>query len=441
VARGGTAAGLITTTVFQKLALSEMAALGATGLPLLVIQHPLGGESPEGVNRRVAQAIEQIASVLGPDHTVEGEGAGRRRGRPDEPPLGEERRSSERRESAPSVLDEGDVFAEFVRREWCDGLPVVAPTRERVDAMLAGAHADGGESLGLMAPLWRESTLEKLAVNAVMAGCEPAVFPVIVAAVQAMLDPAFNLYGVQATTHPVAPLLIVSGPRAGAIGLHSGAGLFGPGFRANATIGRAIRLILMNVGGAWPGRHDMATQGSPAKFSFAIAERDEASPWEPLHVALGFRPDQSVVTVYGGEPPHNVNDHVSTTAAGILNNVSDVATTLGSNVGWYFSQSQLLVVLGPEHAATVAADGFTRADVQRFVFEHARLPLGRLKLGGMWGMHDWPLWMRQATDDSVMLPQVPSPDDVFVMVAGGPGKHSAVVPNCTFSRAVSRVID
>jgi hypothetical protein len=426
--------------VFQKLALSEMAALGATGLPLLVVQHPLGGEPPDGVNRRVAQAVEQISSLLGPDRDVEGKGAGRRRARADEAPRGEESRSFERRESEVSVADEADVFAEFVRREWCDGLPIVAPTRERVDAMLSGARTEGSTSLGRMAPLWRESTLEKLAVNAVMAGCEPASFPVIVAAVQAMLDPAFNLYGVQATTHPVAPLVIVNGPRARAIGLHSGAGLFGPGFRANATIGRAIRLILMNVGGAWPGRHDMATQGSPAKFSFAIAEREDVSPWEPLHVALGFRPDQSVVTVYGGEPPHNVNDHVSTTAAGILNNVSDVATTLGSNVGWYFSQSQLLVVLGPEHAATIAADGFTRADVQRFVFEHARLPLGRLKLGGMWGMHDWPLWMRKVTDDSAMLPQVPSPDDVFVMVAGGPGKHSAVVPNCTFSRAVSRVI-
>jgi hypothetical protein len=415
-----------------------MAALGATALPLLVIQHPLGGESPEGVKHRVAQAIEQLSSLFEQDGKVEAEGAERRRGRLEALPVVEKPRSAGSLESEVSVAREEDVFAEFVRRDWCDGLPIIAPTRERVDAMLAGARGD--ESLGLMAPLWRDCTMEKLAVNAVMAGCEPLSFPVIVAAVQAMLDPAFNLYGVQATTHPVAPLVIVSGPRAHAVGLHSGAGLFGPGFRANATIGRAIRLILMNVGGGWPGRHDMATQGSPAKFSFAIAEREDVSPWEPLHVALGFRPDQSVVTVYGGEPPHNVNDHVSTTAAGILNNVSDVAATLGSNVGWYLSQSQLLVVLGPEHAATVAADGFSRADVQRFVFEHARLPLGRLRLGGMWGMHDWPLWMRQATDDSVMLPQVPSAEDVFVMVAGGPGKHSAVVPNCTFSRAVSRAI-
>ncbi|MBI5627397.1 MAG: hypothetical protein HY953_00640 [Candidatus Rokubacteria bacterium] len=339
------------------------------------------------------------------------------------------------------TLPEEEIYAEFVRRQWCDGLPVVPPTPERVAAMLAGARADGAESLGLMPPLWRDCTIEKLAVNAVMAGCEPAAFPVIVAAVQAMLEPVFNLYGVQATTHPVAPLLVVNGPAAQAVGLHAGSGCFGPGFRANATIGRAIRLILMNVGGAWPGRHDMATQGSPAKFSFAVAEREDATPWEPLSVSRGFRAEQSVLTVFGGEAPHNVNDHVSSTATGILNNIADVATTLGSNVGWYFSQSQLLVVLGPEHAATVAGDGFTRADVQRFVFEHARMPLSRLKLGGMWGIHDWPLWMQKVTDDSVMLPQVPAPEDVLVMVAGGPGKHSAVVPNCTFSRAVSRVID
>jgi hypothetical protein len=411
--------------VFQTLAHAEMAALGVTGLPLLVIQHPLGGEAPEGVGRRVAQAVEQLSSALGRDDS---------RGTPPADSI------HEPVESRSTTLEEADVYTEFVRREWCDGLPIVAPTPERVAAMLAAARADGAESLGLMPPLWRECTLEKLAVNAVMAGCEPAWFRVIVAATRAMLDPAFNLYGVQATTHPVAPLVIVNGPEARAIGLHAGSGLLGPGFRANATIGRAIRLILMNVGGGWPGRHDMATQGGPSKFSFAVAEREDTSPWEPMHVALGFRPDQSVVTVYGGESPHNVNDHVSTTAAGILNNVSDVAATLGSNVGWYFSQSQLLVVLGPEHAATIAGDGFSRKDVQRFVFEHARLPLGRLKLGGMWGMHDWPLWMQKVTDESAMLPQVPSPEDIFVMVGGGSGKHSAVVPNCTFSRAVSRVL-
>jgi len=323
------------------------------------------------------------------------------------------------------------VLAAFVERDWCDGLPIVPPTEARVRAMVG--REDPTESLGAMPPLWRRATLDKLAVNAVMAGCLPEYFPLIVAAVEAMLDPVFNLYGVQATTHPVAPLLVVNGPYARRIGLHAGSGCFGPGFRANATIGRAIRLILMNVGGGWPGRHDMATQGSPAKFSYAIAENEAASPWEPLQ-------DGDVVTVFGGEGPHNVNDHVSTTAAGILHTVADTAVSLGSNVGWYFSQSQLLIAFGPEHAATVHADGFTKADVQRFIFEHARLPLRTLKLGGMWGIHDWPRWMTAVTDDDARLPQVPSPDDVLVVVAGGAGKHSVVVPNCTFSRAVTRPI-
>jgi hypothetical protein len=266
-----------------------------------------------------------------------------------------------------------------------------------------------------------------------MAGCEPAYFPVIIAAVEAMLDPAFNLYGVQATTHPVAPLLVLNGPYARTIGVHGASGCFGPGFRANATIGRAIRLVLLNVGGAWPGRYDMATQGSPAKFAYCIAENEPASPWGPLA-------DGDTVTVFGGESPHNVNDHVSTTASGILTTVSDTAVSLGSNVGWYFTQSQLLVVLGPEHARTIAGDGFARADVQRFVYEHARLPLGTLRLGGMWGMHDWPRWMTAVNDPAALMPQVPGPEDVLVVVAGGSGKHSSIVPNCCFSRAVRRPI-
>jgi hypothetical protein len=317
------------------------------------------------------------------------------------------------------VEDSPDAVLEaFVERGWCDGLPIVPPTEERVRIMLA--DADRTRSLGPMPPLWREATLELLAINAVMAGCRPEYFPVIVAAVEAMLDPGFNLYGVQATTHPVAPLVIVNGPYARRIELHGGSGCFGPGFRANATIGRAVRLILMNVGGGWPGRHDMATQGSPAKFSYCIAENEEASPWDPL--AAG-----DTVTVYGGEAPHNVNDHVSTAAAGILTTVAHTAATLGSNVGWYLSQSQWLVVLGPEHAQTVAADGLGRADVQRFVYEHARLPLRTLKLGGMWGAQDWPAWMMALRDDEARPPRVPSPEDVLVTAAGGPGKHSSVV--------------
>jgi hypothetical protein len=437
-----------------------MRALGVA-LPMVAIEHPLGGERPDGVARRARQAVDQIRALLGKASTSASTRAETAHAEPEStstsaqigraepasaylrppsvqaglmgPATTNQAGLTDPATTAPVTITDTPeaILAAFCERQWCDGLPIVPPTEARVRAMLGGAPGD--RSLGAMPPLWRLATLEKLAVNAVMAGCEPAAFPVIVAAVEAMLDPSFNLYGVQATTHSVAPLLIVHGPIASELGVHSGSGCFGPGFRANATIGRAIRLILLNVGGAWPGRHDMATQGSPAKFSYCIAERADASPWGPLH-------EDSVVTVFGGEPPHNVNDHVSTTAAGILATVSDTAVSLGSNVGWYFSQSQLLVVLGPEHAQTVAGDGLGRADVQRFVFEHARLPLRTLKLGGMWGIHDWPRWMHAVTDDNALVPQVPSPDDVMVIVAGGPGKHSAVVPNCTFSRAVTRPI-
>ena len=398
-----------------------MGALGVSGVPLLVVEHPLGGEAPESIARRAHQAVEQLASLL------DTSGSGRAIVTAATPAPAQDESTD------PVTIDDSaeTALAEFVARRWCDGLPIVPPTVERVRAMLGGRDPD--VSLGALPPLWRQATLEKLAVNAVMAGCEPAYFPVILAALEAMLDPVFNLYGVQATTHPVAPLVVVHGEYGRRVGVHAGSGCFGPGFRANATIGRAIRLILLNVGGAWPGRYDMATQGSPAKFSYCIGENVEASPWGPLDAA-------DVVTVFGGEPPHNVNDHVSTTASGILTTVADTAVSLGSNVGWYFSQSQLLIVLGPEHAKTIASDGFTRADVQRFLFEHARLPLGSLKLGGMWGMHDWPRWMTATSDPAALMPQVPSPDDILVLVAGGSGKHSAVVPNCTFSRAVRRPI-
>jgi hypothetical protein len=443
VAKQGTPAGLIGTTAFQGLAVSEMSAQGVSALPLLIVDHPLGGERPEAIGRRAQQAFEQLNALIGGSGSRSA-GSGTKDPAPGATTISNRPPTNQAGLAGPATtmptsgelfLDLPDdptaVFEAFTSRSWADGLPIIPPTEGRVRAMLGSR--DGGKTLGVMPPLWRQVTLEKLAVNAVMAGCEPRAFPIVLAAVEAMLDRAFNLYGVQATTHPVAPLLVVNGAYGREVGLHGGSGCFGPGFRANATIGRAIRLILLNVGGAWPGRYDMATQGSPAKYSYCIAENEAASPWGPM--ASG-----DTVTVFGGEPPHNVNDHVATTATGILTTLSDTAVSLGSNVGWYFSQSQLMVVLGPEHARTIADDGFTRADVQRFVYEHARLSLGQLKLGGMWGMHDWPRWMTAVADPAMLLPQVPSPEDIYVVVAGGSGKHSAVVPNCTFSRAVSRPI-
>jgi hypothetical protein len=345
------------------------------------------------------------------------------------------------RSSRVEVEDSSEAINAFYHgRRWTDGLPIVPPTEPRVEAMLKAVASDPDRSLGQIPPSWCEATLEKVAVNAVMAGCEPAYLPVVVAAVEALCDPAFNLYGIQATTHPAAPLLIVNGPIVGRIGLNCGSGVFGPGFAANATIGRAIRLVLLNVGGAWPGEGDMATQGQPGKYSYVIAENEAQSPWEPLHVERGFAPGDSVVTVFGGEAPHNVNDHVSQTAGRLLGVIAQAMLTLGSNAKWILHDSSFVVALGPEHAATIAADGLGRADVQRFLYETARLPLRELQRGGMWQMHDWPRWMQAVTDPEARLPVVERPEAIVTLVTGGPGKHSSVIPNFSIGRTVSRRI-
>jgi hypothetical protein len=332
------------------------------------------------------------------------------------------------------------INAYYRSQRWTDGLPIVPPTEARVLAMVRAAGEDPERPLGRLPPLWCDATVEKVAINAVMAGCEPAYLPVVVAAIEALCDPAFNLYSIQATTHPVAPLLIVNGPVIRRIGLNAGPGVFGPGWPANATIGRAVRLCLMNVGGAWPGEGDMATQGQPGKYSYCIAENEAESPWPPLHVDRGFDAGESVVTVFGGEAPHNINDHVSRTAGGVLGVIGQSMTTLGSNAKWVLRDSSFVVAFGPEHAATVAADGLTKADVRRFLYETARLPLREYRRGGMWEMHDWPRWMQAVTDGEARLPMVESPDALLVLVTGGPGKHSSIIPNFSIGQTVSRRI-
>ncbi|HEY8449238.1 MAG TPA: hypothetical protein VIL95_02035 [Bacillota bacterium] len=331
----------------------------------------------------------------------------------------------------------------FLERQWTDGLPIVPPTEQRVQAMLATVPGEPTTSLGQMPPLYAEATLEKLAINAVMAGCRPDYFPVIVAAVRAMLRAPFNLYGIQATTHPVAPLLVVHGPIARRLRVHGGSGAFGPGFHANATIGRAIRLILMNIGGAWPGGRDRATHGSPAKFSYCMTENTEASPWPEFHTSRGFGPDDSAVTVFGGEAPHNVNDHESSDPVRFLDIVADAMAQLGHN-NWYIAQdgfNNFAVVLSPEHAALIAGAGWTRYDVQRYLFVQASRPVSVLRRGGMWDMRDWPAWMEaMARDPEARIPVVRRPDDILVFVAGGPGKHSLVIPSFGATQSVTEPV-
>jgi hypothetical protein len=316
-----------------------------------------------------------------------------------------------------------DVDAHYQERGWTDGLPIVPPTERRVHEFLKQTTRGPREIVGVLPPRQGEATVEKIAANAVMAGCRPEYFPVVLAAVEALTDPLFNLDSVQATTHPVAPLLVVNGPLARALGIQAGYNAFGQGFRANVTIGRAVRLVLMNVGGGLPGSGDRATQGNPAKISYCVAENEAESPWEPLHVEAGLPADASTVTVFGCEGPHNIQDHFSNTALGVLRTVAGAMGQAGSNNllgrGWP------LLSLGPEHAATIAREGYSKRQVKEFLFEHARFPLKRLGLEYQrqqverWGVVDAP---------DTMVPIVSQPEDISVIVVGGAGKHSSWQP-------------
>ena len=259
-----------------------------------------------------------------------------------------------------------------------------------------------------------------------------------------MLHPEFDLQAIQSTTHPAAPLVVVHGPICRQLGINGMAGVLGPGFAANATIGRAIRLILMNVGGAYPGEADLATHGSPAKFSYCMTENIDESPWAAFHTTRGFHSEQNAVTVFAGEAPHNVNDHESKSAVRLLNLVADVMSALGHN-NWYLAQhgrNDFVVILSPEHSALATRDGFTREDVQSYLFERARRSVRDLSTGGMWYTKDWPAWMNAAIErPETLLPVVRDARDILVLVAGGAGKHSLVIPGYGGSRSVTVPID
>ena len=268
------------------------------------------------------------------------------------------------------------VNALYMEKGWGDGLPLVPPTAQRVEQMLAYCDRPYDQVIGLVAPRYGAATPLRLAANAVMAGCRPEYFPLVMLTIEALCDETFNLYGVNATTHPCSTLMIVNGPVAKELKMNWGHNAFGPGNQANATIGRAVRLAMLNIGGAIPATGDMATFGSPAKYTFCVAENEADNPWQPLHVELGFARDVSTVTVYGAESPHNVNDHESNTGIGVLKMTAGTVAITGAN-NLYFDGPPLLI-FGPEHASTVARDGYSKADVKKFIYEHGRVQAGCL---------------------------------------------------------------
>ncbi|HLE81893.1 MAG TPA: hypothetical protein VJA25_11435 [Dehalococcoidia bacterium] len=319
----------------------------------------------------------------------------------------------------------------YYRRGMTDGLPIVPPTAERVAVMVAASGREPGAVLGKLPPLWASATVEKVAVNAVMAGCLPEYMSVVLAAVEVVAEEQFNLYAVQATGSPVSPGFVVNGPVAGALGINAGYNALGQGHRANATIGRALRLVLINIGGGRPGDTDRATQGWPGKFTLCFAENEAESPWDPLHVELGYDKQSSTITGFGACGTTAVTDPRSQSAEGILLSLANHMTPNLAGGG------QPVVVIAPENAHVIARDGFTKDDVKLFLWEHARLPVTAFS-------QDAQIAAIKVRRESGRSPYsyatvAAQPGDILVVVAGGAGYHSTIIPTI-MARATTRVI-
>ena len=321
-----------------------------------------------------------------------------------------------------------DLVEWYFEQGRSDGLPVVPPTPEKVAAMVEALGGDATVRETRVPPRWGTLTREVLAINCVMAGCKPAYAPVVRAAILALCDTAFNLNGVQATTHMASPLLVVNGPIRNEIGMNAGCNVFGSGNRANATIGRAIRLLLLNVGGGWPGDLDKSTLGHPGKYTYCIAENEEASPFAPYHVDKGYRAEDSTVFLIAGEGPHSVTNHVANDPEGVLDSVVSAMSTFAHNNA--VSSGHCAVVLGIEHAQTIAKAGWKRNDIRWYLWNYARNRFGDIAFDHRYGKvynRNLPVWYRR--DLESQIPVVPSPDHIHLFVAGGEaGRFSAFIP-------------
>ena len=403
------ASGVPTATVFStafvEAAKSQAAGRGMPDLRVVTIPHPMHTATMSEVHNRAIAAVPDLVNRLTAKdpNFVHADVT-------DEPSAGE-------------WADDQEMF---FGRGWTDGLPVVIPTGDKVAEMLAAVDRKHTDTIGPIPPGMKTASLEKLAVNAVMAGCKPEYFPVVLAALETALTDPFALYSIQTATNTTAPLVIVNGPITRALGLNSGCNLMGQGNRANATIGRALQLILRNVGGDYPGLTDMSTHGQAGKYTSCVAEAELESPWDPLHVEAGFRADENTVTLVGASAPQNVFTYGCENGAEIMEHFIGAMTGLGHN-NILFPSGPLLII-SPEHAHTLDRDGFTKAVIRDMIFERARIPLSRFAERTVKGLHHRRSRWFEQVGDANHIGVADSPADVHIIVAGGAGIHSLFVP-------------
>jgi len=312
-----------------------------------------------------------------------------------------------------------DEIEDMFERGWTDGLPVIPPTRERVDRMLG--TRDPARSLGRVPPGMGELTMHRLAACAVLAGCRPEYFPVVLAATEAMLDPAFNVHGMTNTTHTSAPVVIVNGPIRQKISMNADINAMGGWNRANATIGRAVRLVIGLTGHGKPPELDRSALGQPGKISFCFAENEEASPWESLAVTRGYDCNDSVVTLYCGDPPFSVSDHYSQGAEAVLDTIA-MAGAAAFSPNFYPLAAETVFVISREHARTFDEAGWSKSEVAERIVEASKRRVGDLRRG-----EQGPFASGMSDDE--MIAKWTSPEEIVIVVTGGAaGRFSAILP-------------
>ena len=408
---------------FIVLGRKQLTALGCEGHPIAVIPHPFGLRSREEVRGIAEQCVSDIARIaLDPK-------AGLAPGKSSAAPT---------RAGRIEVPEDPEDFDRFcMERRWGDGMPLRPPTLERVQCMIAASGRKADDVVATVQPGFGVATIEGVAINAVMAGCKPETMRTLIAAVEAFTDRKFNLQGIQATTNPATAMIVVNGPVAREIGLNATLNCLGQGNWTNATLGRALRLIMQNIGGTLPGEMDRATQGQPGKYTFCCAENEADSPWEPLHVERGFDKDDSTVTLVGATGTVNFNTHAKD-AADLLKVIAD-SICFPTNNDYYFGGEPWLL-LGPEHAHILAREGLSKRDVKLKLWETSKLHVDRLAAKDRMRLQHTRGAELGQFNDNTGIPISIKPEEVSIICAGGPGTHSVHVPTFGHTRSVTRKI-
>lgn len=334
------------------------------------------------------------------------------------------------------AADPAALIEAYYDAGWTDGLPVVPPSDRSIAAMLKAAALAGHERLGEIPGRNTEVIAEKAAINAVMAGCRPEYMPVVVAAVKSLCEPTFAYHGPASSTGGSAMVLVVNGPIVKRLGINGGNNAFGQGHRPNATIGRAVRLIMMNVMNTRPGFLDRATLGTPGKYAFCFAENEDEQPWEPLHVSRGFQREDSAVTLVASNSLYQVYNQLAATPEPLLLCFADALSNAGAPNLRGFNET--LIVFAGEHADILKAAGWSRLAVQRFLVEHTRRRLADYKRAGRIP------GAVTAADETTWRYLFERPEDILIACAGGrAGSWSACLPGWgnRWTRSVTTRID